>query len=198
MANQVLSSGEPVFAPSPCRGPCAYKIPFSGPRFHCEISPDRDGLIPLNKCNSSGMPLVYRAEDKASFSADPDTNPNSFVISWYEDVQADGCGLEFQQTMDCSITLADYQVEIETFQDQSRKFSVDVEREEEIWTKDNQIYTSYWEWFLPYTLNETESLKEFLPKFRAAQTFAISRAATSALQGDLGVGASLLTFPKHA
>lgn len=192
MALQVLSSGQPVLLPSPCDGPCAYSLPISGPRFHCEEASSDEALISEEECEAN-LSVVYRAVDKAERVGYTMTN-NSFVMSWYEDAGSDECGLDRQRTLDCSMAMANYVVDIETFQNQSRTIEVNLKGEDEVWTKDQDIMTSFHDYFLlEDALDDPATVWELVDNFGVTQAYAISRAATAALEGELIYGESLHT-----
>ncbi|KAF5646972.1 uncharacterized protein FTJAE_1803 [Fusarium tjaetaba] len=159
LAAQVLSSGRPVKIDSPCGASCVYDISIEGPLFNCQELSRHDVL-------SDGCSVIYRAADEKDSSPDEPysrTN-NSFKISWYTDPRPVNC----------------------TSLNSSQSIDVQIENKREVWSEKAWIQTQFFYYFFygggitPRLANDT--LKA---NFTNAQSYAISRAAVHALQGEV-------------
>jgi hypothetical protein len=181
LAAQVLSSGGPVKLDSPCGASCVYDISIEGPRFNCKERGRRDAL--MTECS-----IIYRAEDEIESSTDElySRTNNSFKMSWYTSPRPERCNTESLKTLDCSMTLATYNLHINNSVDSSQSITVDIKNEREIWSDKAWIQTQFFYYFFyggviePHVANNTIETN-----FTNAQTFAISRAVVHALQGEV-------------
>ncbi|KAF5658986.1 hypothetical protein FHETE_9614 [Fusarium heterosporum] len=181
LAAQVLSSGGPVKLDSPCGASCVYNISIEGPQFNCRELSQSHALT--TECS-----IIYRAEDEIDRSPDElySRTNNSFKMSWYTSPRPENCSSENLKTLDCSMTLATYNIHINNSLDSSQYIDVDIENEREIWSDKNWIQTQFFYYFFygggATPRHANDSLRA---NFTNAQTFAISRAAVHALQGEL-------------
>ncbi|KAL4785694.1 hypothetical protein BJX76DRAFT_324040 [Aspergillus varians] len=181
MASQVLASGGPVKLDSPCGSSCAYSISLDGPRFHCEDRGPDDAL--MDDC------LMYQAEDMAQWGVNYTyvLVNNSFKISWYPKPQLDGrCDLQSRRTLDCSVTLTKYKLDITNSQDDTQSIITEVENDRPFWDDDAFIQAQFYYYFFnnDSLLPEPAKVDELYTNFTHAQAYAISRAAVQALEGQ--------------
>ncbi|KAF4445367.1 hypothetical protein F53441_10916 [Fusarium austroafricanum] len=180
LASQVLSSGKPVNIGSPCSSSCEYAISFDGPRFHCVERSSEDALV--KNCSNP----IYKAKDQIQSSPEErySRTNNSFKISWLPTPQEREC--EKVKTLDCSMVLATYKLQVINSLNSSQAITVDLENEREIWTDEKWIQQQFYYYFWdrmgkPIPLPS----KALHTNFTNAQAFAISRAAVNALQGEV-------------
>ncbi|KAF5703519.1 oleate hydratase [Fusarium mundagurra] len=177
LASQVLASGGPVNIASPCSSSCVYNISIEGPRFHRKERRRGDSL--MKKCSS----IIYTAEDqKDRSSQEPYSRTNnSFKISWLP--KPSKCEIK---TLDCSMTLATYGLEINNSPDSFQSITVNHENDREIWDEDRWIQTQFYYYFFDRDGKPNAVATENLHiNFTNAQAFAVSRAAVNALQGEV-------------
>jgi len=183
MATGVLASGSPLVFLSPCEGPCSYNISIGGPRFHCKELPPAEGMIDPEECDHDSLThkrVVYRAEDKARDVTG--THNNSFKLSWYPDPSTFECKPATLKTLDCSMTLAQYQLHIGP-STQTRSINVTVDKDDDAWPEEGIPTSFYYEAF-----DANETLRDPVAlayKFPLAQAYAISRVAILALTGEV-------------
>ncbi|EXL64506.1 hypothetical protein FOPG_19230 [Fusarium oxysporum f. sp. conglutinans race 2 54008] len=186
LAAQVLSSGGPVKLDSPCGASCVYDISIEGPRFNCKERGRRNAF--MDDCS-----IIYRADDEIGRSSDElySRTNNSFKMSWYTSLRPGICKPEGLKTLDCSMTLATYNLHIKNSLDSSQSINVDIENEREIWSDKAWIQTQfYYYFFYGGSINEPRIANDTIKtNFTNAQAFAISRAAVHALQGEVKMSA---------
>ena len=179
LASQVLSSGEHVRLSSPCGSSCEYDISIEGPRFRCRhVGPEKTVI--------NGCPAIYTAKDQINSIYDTlnSRRNNSFKISW----RAEICEDKSVKTIDCSTTLATYNLHINNSRDASQSVTVKLKNEREFWNDTAWIQTAFYDYFnftnVPATLVD-DTLRA---NFTNAQAFAISRGAVHALAGVANTG----------
>lgn len=183
MASQVLASGEPVKFESPCGSSCRYDISLDGPRFDCkEVTPD-DALL-TKQCSP-----IYKAKDLSDRSDDYTYVDNSFKISWYTKPSTQNCSVDNLKTLDCSVSLATYNLRIKNSIDATRSINVTVGNERSFWDKDTPVQSRFYYYFIDRqegtALDTPAQPDELLTNFTSAQAYSISRAAIKALEGQI-------------
>ncbi|CAG9992159.1 unnamed protein product [Clonostachys byssicola] len=162
---------------------------IAGPRFNCKELGPKEGLIDPKACQSNRLThneVVYRAENRIREDTRNDPMINSFKLSWYPEPFKLKCDPQELKTLDCSMTLAQYKLQIDS-SSQSRSINVIIEDDKDVWPEKG-IPTSFPEAF---SANESPRDPEVLAaKFPLAQAYAISRAAILALAGDANLTAA--------
>lgn len=195
LAGTVLATGAPVQWPTPCSGPCTYKIVMEGPRFNCRNQSLDDSLVDV--CDGSS--LFYKAQDWAEPGSSFVSN-NSFQLSWATKMDInnlDNCKDEDYRSMDCSVTRASYEFSIDNAENGTRTIETKIlEDNKEMWTDDLPIQAYFYEyWYDPRSgelydepLNQTDLRRNFTN----TQAYAIRRAAVEALSGTIDICKLLL------
>lgn len=185
MASQVLASGEPVKFKSPCGNSCQYNISLEGPRFHCkELGPD-DALI--DGCRRP----MYMAEDRSdwNYSSSYQMLHNSFQLSWYPNPRPGECDLNERKTLDCSTTLATYNLHIENSRDDTRSITTLIENDRPFWNNSSPLQAQYYYYFFGRgtgeLLDSATNVDALRANFTRMQAYSISRAAVQALEGEV-------------
>jgi hypothetical protein len=132
--------------------------------------------------------IIYRAEDEKDSSPDEPYSraKNSFKMSWYTSPRPENCSSENLKTLDCSTTLATYNILINNSVDSSQYIDVQIENEREIWSDKAWIQTQFFYYFFyGGGINPRHANDSLEANFTNAQTYAISRAAVHALQGEV-------------
>lgn len=105
---------------------------MDGPRFHCKKRDPEDGLIHSEECADPLHGAIYVAEDQTRTKNLTVVN-NSFMISWFPKPLDKGCRRQDMRTLDCSISLATYNVSITYNENKTREVDVGITGERDIW-----------------------------------------------------------------
>ncbi|KAM0266864.1 hypothetical protein ACHAPA_006433 [Fusarium lateritium] len=154
---------------------------IEGPLFHCQELGQRNAL--MAECDT-----IYRAEDNTGSSPGHPYSraKNSFKMSWYTTPRSANCSSENLKTLDCSTTLATYNILVNNSLDSSQYINVHIENEREIWSEKAWIQTQFFYYFFYGDgINPRHANSSLEANFTNAQTYAISRAAVHALQGEV-------------
>lgn len=178
LASQVLSLGEHVRLSSPCGSSCEYDISLEGPRFRCRHVGPEEAVI--NEC-----PAIYTAKDDITYIRESRYKRmnNSVKISWHSEI----CESKSVKTIDCTTTLATYNLHINNSRDASQSVIVKLENEREFWNNTAYIQTGFYDYFYKGD-GLTPANDTLRANFTNAQAFAISRGAVHALQGVANTG----------
>ncbi|KAF6817468.1 hypothetical protein CSOJ01_02390 [Colletotrichum sojae] len=177
----VRGLGEPVQLRNPCDGPCVYSTVFEGPKFNCEERPRPEGL----GCAGS----IFWAKDEARLKTKPEgLHNNNFSIAWVA-LGDSPCFFAdpARKAIDCSMTLATYNLSVTNFRNGSRDLQTEILSEETIWTSESPIPTYYLRYMpgMDGVIDSPESRANLSAVFRYLQAWAIRRAVTLALNGTL-------------
>ncbi|KAM0276297.1 hypothetical protein ACHAQH_006886 [Verticillium albo-atrum] len=184
LARTVLAQGEPVAPPTPCSGPCTYAMEFDGPQFECkEIDATKYALF--KPC----LPLIFEAESQ-SWKDHLLVRNNSLLLTWHTKRAAgEECQESTLRTMECSVSLATYNVKMSNEENGTRSFDTEIIAARQFWDDENPIPQR----FYPYFFNETSgdlmdaaiNQTQLHEVFANTQAYAIRQAAVEALTGTV-------------
>ncbi|KAM0323343.1 hypothetical protein ACHAQA_008936 [Verticillium albo-atrum] len=184
LARTVLAQGEPVAPPTPCSAACTYSMRIDGPGFNCkEIDAQKFALF--EPCTGK----IFESRTQSVREGLRVFN-NSLVISWHTELIAgEKCDNTTLRTMECSVSLATYDIRITNEENGTRTFDTKMAKEQDIWNDETPIELSFYDYFFDRTvgeLRETAANKSQLHEvFANTQTYAISQAAVQAIEGSI-------------